>query len=162
MCMRLNPTICGPRDHVHTVFSHMMRAANNAAIGKAKNHHTLSESGNALGVCTANILRGFSAVEKKQLSQTGDVASLRLCFAFWKVNECQPARRCAAQSQRVDGARPPLSCKRAAYARPHYIRQMIGEAGCSENTYRLIVSGGVDSELSLISTEKPRRLRHRK
>ena len=35
-------------------------------------------------------------------------------------------------------------------------------AGCSENTYRLIVSGGVDSELSLISTEKPRRLRHRK
>ena len=28
--------------------------------------------------------------------------------------------------------------------------------------YRLIVSGGVDSELSLISTEKPRRLRHRK
>jgi hypothetical protein len=35
-------------------------------------------------------------------------------------------------------------------------------AGCSENTYRLIVSGGVDWELSLISTEKPRRLRHRK
>jgi len=35
-------------------------------------------------------------------------------------------------------------------------------AGCSENTYRLIVSGGVDSELSLMSTEKPRRLRHRK
>ena len=35
-------------------------------------------------------------------------------------------------------------------------------AGCSENTYRLIVSGGVDSELSLISTGKPRRLRHRK
>jgi hypothetical protein len=34
-------------------------------------------------------------------------------------------------------------------------------AGCSENTYRLIVSGGVDSELSLMSTEKPRRLRHR-
>ena len=28
-------------------------------------------------------------------------------------------------------------------------------AGCSENTYRLIVSGGVDSELSLMSTEKP-------
>jgi hypothetical protein len=25
-------------------------------------------------------------------------------------------------------------------------------AGCSENTYRLIVSGGVDSELSLIAT----------
>jgi hypothetical protein len=35
-------------------------------------------------------------------------------------------------------------------------------AGCSENTYRLIVSGEVDSELSLMSTEKPRRLRHRK
>ena len=35
-------------------------------------------------------------------------------------------------------------------------------AGCSENTHRLIVSGGVDSELSLIPTEKPRRLRHRK
>jgi hypothetical protein len=35
-------------------------------------------------------------------------------------------------------------------------------AGCSENTYRLIVAGGVDSEFSLISTEKPRRLRHRK
>jgi hypothetical protein len=31
-----------------------------------------------------------------------------------------------------------------------------------KNTYRLIVSGGVDSELSLISTEKPRRRRHRK
>ena len=38
-----------------------------------------------------------------------------------------------------------------------------GKAGeRSENTYRLIVSGGVDSELSLIATEKPRRLRHRK
>ena len=35
-------------------------------------------------------------------------------------------------------------------------------AGCSENTYRLIVSVGVASELYLTSTEKPRRLRHRK
>jgi len=35
-------------------------------------------------------------------------------------------------------------------------------AGYSENTYRLIVSDGVDSKLSLISTEKPRRLKHRK
>lgn len=58
--MRLNPTICGLRDQVHTVFSHMMRTANKAAIGKANNHHTLSESGNALGVCTADILRAFS------------------------------------------------------------------------------------------------------
>ena len=35
-------------------------------------------------------------------------------------------------------------------------------AGCSENIHCVIVSGGVDSGASLISTERPRRLRHRK
>jgi hypothetical protein len=45
---------------------------------------------------------------------------------------------------------------------PVRILHSLLHAGCSENTYRLILSGGVDSELSLISTEKPRRLRHRK
>jgi len=35
-------------------------------------------------------------------------------------------------------------------------------AGCSENIYRLMESSGVDSGVSLVSTERPRRLRHRK
>ncbi|MGA8437514.1 MAG: class II fructose-bisphosphate aldolase [Candidatus Sulfotelmatobacter sp.] len=35
-------------------------------------------------------------------------------------------------------------------------------AGCSENIHCVIVSDGVDSGVSLISTERPRRLRHRK
>jgi hypothetical protein len=58
--MRLNPIICGPRDHVRNVFSHMMRAANNAASGKEKNQHTLSKWGNALRVSTVAFYADFS------------------------------------------------------------------------------------------------------
>jgi hypothetical protein len=61
MCIRLNPTICGPRDQVHTVFSHNTRAANNVANGEEHSHHTLRNPGTAL-VSTGGILQGFSLV----------------------------------------------------------------------------------------------------
>jgi hypothetical protein len=44
----------------------------------------------------------------------------------------------------------------------HRLFHPLLHAGCSENIHCVIVAGGVDSELGLISTEKPRRLRHRK
>ena len=86
-----------------------------------------------------------------------------LIWRFSKLNH--PAHRCLRPTLRNtprDVSRKTRGQDGVAFSFPVGLLHPLQHAGCSENTYRLIVSGGVDSELSLMSTEKPRRLRHRK
>src|SRR5579859_5415592 len=53
ICHRENPTICGPRDHVHIVFSHRIRPANKKAKGEADTHQTFKNLGKAPDICMA-------------------------------------------------------------------------------------------------------------
>lgn len=60
MCMRLNPTICGPRAHVQTVFSQAIRTARRIASGEKHNQQTFNQSGKLLRVGAGSKINGKS------------------------------------------------------------------------------------------------------
>ena len=57
MCIKLKPAICGPRVHVHTVFSHAIRAANSKPIGEQNSQTTFIQSGKLLRAEIALVTR---------------------------------------------------------------------------------------------------------
>jgi len=57
MCIKLKPTMCGPRVHVHTVFSHAIRAANSNPIGEQNSQTTFIQSGKLLRVEIVRVTR---------------------------------------------------------------------------------------------------------
>src|SRR5438309_4881985 len=48
ICIRLKPTVCGPFDHVQTVFSQAIRAANDSPKGARNNQVAQNQTGSAL------------------------------------------------------------------------------------------------------------------
>ena len=55
MCIKLNPTACGPRVHVQTVFSHAIRAAKRNPIGARNSQLRHSQRGKADCVCNSSL-----------------------------------------------------------------------------------------------------------
>jgi hypothetical protein len=83
MCHRAKPTIWDPRDHVQTVFSQRMRAANKMAKGEAQTHQILRKLGKAPGNCMVL----HSNAQRRQLLKSGVSTSLRRLFAHFARNQ---------------------------------------------------------------------------
>ena len=80
MFMRQNPTICGPRDRVHTVFPHRMRAANTTAIVEEQNRHTLSRV-TRFGSARLCSLPAFSFVRKSLMKSISPLEN------YWRESD---------------------------------------------------------------------------